>query len=78
MGSDEITLVLQRLIGMVSSVELATTAIVEILIESRVIERDTILRELAAKRDALDPTYSKGSFDMLIERLTPKSADGLH
>jgi len=75
MGPEEI---MKRLIGMVSSMELATTAVVEILVEEGVIDRDTVLRKLSAKRDTLDPHYSKGSFDMLIQKLTPKAADGVH
>jgi hypothetical protein len=75
MGPEDI---LQRLIVMVSGVELATTAVMETLVENGVISRETLLRGLIEKRDKLDPKYSKGSLDMMIERLAPKSADGLH
>jgi hypothetical protein len=63
---------------MVSGVELATTAVIELLAQNAVIDRDVLLKGLIEQRDKLDPKYSTGSFDMMIERLTPKAADGLH
>jgi hypothetical protein len=42
------------------------------------IDRDTLLKGLIEKRDKLDPKYSRGSFDMMIEKLVPKAADGRH
>jgi hypothetical protein len=78
MTNEELATVLQRLIGMVSSAELATTSVLEILVQNAVIDRDVLLKGLIEHRDKLDPKYSKGSFDMMIETLTPKAADGLH
>ena len=63
---------------MVSGVELTTASILEILVQNAVIDRDALLKGLIEQRDKLDPKYPKGSFDMLIEKLTPKATDGLH
>ena len=65
-------------IGMVSSAELMTASVVEILVQNSIIDRDVLLRGLIEKRDELDPQYSKASFDMIIERLAPKAAPGLN
>jgi hypothetical protein len=78
MTNEELAALLQRLIGMVSSVELATTSTLEILVQNGAIDRDALLKGLIECRDNLDPKFSKGSFDMMIEKLTPKAADGLH
>jgi hypothetical protein len=78
MDPEELAGVLHKLIGMVSSVELMTTAVVEILVQNAIIDRDVLLKGLLEQRDKLDPTYSKGSFDAVIERLSPKAAPGLN
>ncbi len=58
MTNEELAAVLQRLIGMVSSVELMTTSVLEILVQNAVIDRDVLLKGLIEQRDNLDPKYS--------------------
>jgi hypothetical protein len=50
----------------------------EILVQNGAIDRDALLKGLIEGREKLEPQFSKGSFDMMIEKLTPKAADGLH
>ena len=78
MSPEEVAAVLQRLIGMISSLELATTSALEILVQNGAIERYVLLKGLIEHREKLDSKYSKGSFDMMIDRLMPKAADGMH
>jgi hypothetical protein len=78
MDQKELAAILQRVFGMVASLELATAALAEVLVESAVVDRATLLKGLIEKRDALDPKFSKGSFDALIEKLAPKTEAGLH
>jgi hypothetical protein len=78
MKDEELAAILQRIIGMVSSVEQATAASLEVLIEDGIINRDVLLRGLAKKRQELDPKYSTGMFDALIERLSTNRSGEIH
>lgn len=75
---NELAVVLQRLIAMVSSVELMTGALAEVLVENGVIDRGVLLKGLIAKRAALDPKFSTGAFDAVIAALHPKPEGGPH
>ena len=76
MTPHELDVLLKRLIGMVSGMELATTAVVEALVDQGVIQREKLLRILIEKRDGLAPNQSKGAFEMMIDRLTKPATDG--
>jgi hypothetical protein len=78
MQSEEVAAVLQKLIHMVSGVEQATAAVLEILLEQEIIDRDVLLRGLAKKRQELDPKYSSGVLDMLLDKLSTRRSDEIH
>jgi hypothetical protein len=78
MASEDVATVLSKLIHMVSGVEQATAAVLEVLIENGTIERDVLLRGLAEKRRTLDPKYSSGMLDMLIDKLSGDRSGELH
>lgn len=78
MGQAEVMALFQRIAAMVAGVEQATGAMLNVLVENGVIDRDVLVKGLLAKRDALDPKFSQGGFDNLIAALKPATAPGQH
>jgi hypothetical protein len=60
MANDELDVVIRRLIGMVSSLELATSSVLELLVQNAVMDRDVLLKGLIEHRERLDQNIRKG------------------
>lgn len=78
MDEKEMAFIIQKLFGMVASVEQASAAVVDLLVLNGVIDRDILLKGLIEKRDALDPKFSRSGFDNLIAALAPTASTEKH
>jgi len=70
--------IVARLFSMVASVELANAAVLEILVENGVIDREILLKGLIERRDGLDPKLPRSGFENLIDKLASKADPRSH
>lgn len=77
MEPEQLLLLFHRAIGMVASLELATAAALDAMVENGVIGRDALVNALIERRGALDPKFSASGFDALIGGLTRSQAGPL-